>query len=568
MPAYKTKGNFIIYRGRKAAEVKYRVELSKAILEKFGRPHYEQSTITEIITFCLNYYIFAFETLCHNETSYTFYKNIFWFHEQATALVHGHLDEDELPEQISGSYIAAYRRILKFIIEMGCEVKMVSGEKADAEFRKRTAIILDDLLFLGEMIMTCVDLYAEQRMIDDVAEITFDAKDLYVFSRRHHYEVVFKFISQKLTQQITKHIVDPNGFPDFTDALSNCLGVKYEDLGHLVASIHEEIKILPGNVAAVSWDTCLVNMNNLFSVPPEKSEAFFKGIRLDSGNKMTLKELACKPYNLNRVLYRPLVLWNVDGKGYCVFGTNGLTEAFVQLTTNAIPWGKAPKEWMGNLCFQAYVHRKEDQHDGWLDDEAEARIQSTGSLYDRNVKCLRTKTSTYNIDVEGLGEIDFIIVSEDQQKIFIADCKHLLGRYDIVNQKNDFNAFVVGSKKTKSYNETMTNKLVWFRKNVNLLEQHFQKKYKRQNLPFENYTIEGIFIVNGPTFYMYNADYRIYTIDQLTDVLLDYYTDPTFTALIEEDETERIISVKYPFFKKPDYVYFDPELDGEDITEE
>ena len=66
---------------------------------------------------------------------------------------------------------------------------------------------------------------------------------------------------------------------------------------------------------------------------------------------------------------------------------------------------------------------------------------------------------------------------------------------------------------------------------------------------------------------MYNSDYRIYTIDQITDVLLGKYVDPTFMILIEEDEYEKMLNIKYPFFKKPTYVTYDP-LGDEDYSEE
>jgi hypothetical protein len=133
----------------------------------------------------------------------------------------------------------------------------------------------------------------------------------------------------------------------------------------------------------------------------------------------------------------------------------------------------------------------------------------------------------------------------------------------MVNQKNDYNAFAVGSTKNKSYNETMTNKLIWFNRHVRYLEEHFQLKYKNLSITFNGYSLEGIFIVNSPTFYMYNSDYRIYTIDQITDVLLGKYVDPTFMIVVEEEEHEKIINAKYPFFKKPKYMYFDPDYDEE-----
>ena len=132
----------------------------------------------------------------------------------------------------------------------------------------------------------------------------------------------------------------------------------------------------------------------------------------------------------------------------------------------------------------------------------------------------------------------------------------------MVNQKIDFSNFCFGPKYKKSYNQTMTDKLAWLENNKKLLVEHFKIKYNNDNLNFDDFVMEGIFIVNSPTFYMYNADYRIYTISQIDKVISGQFTDPTFTVLIVEDEFEKFITVKYPYFKKPKYLTYE-SLDEE-----
>ena len=562
------KEDYIVYKGEKGAEDKFRTELSHLIIDKFGNgPFDNQEIVKEIVVFSLEYYISKFKEICHAETSFCFYQNVFWFHEQATELSLLYAHQDLSPE-ISGRYIAYYRRILKFILEMGCEVSMVTGEVADQDFKKRTESLLDDLLFLGKMIMMCVNLYAEQSMIEDVAEVSFDNNGKYVFSRRHHYEFIFEHIIQELGSYSTKYVVDSSelsGLVDLKSAFQDCFGIKYEDVGHLIASIHQELEPRGGETMGVGWETLTNNLNQVFGVPSDIAEQFFRGLRLDKSNKMDLIDLACKPYKLNRYLYRPIIIWTIDGQDYAFFGKNTWAEAMIQYSTNAIPWGKAPDEWMTNKCFKAYVHRKEDDHDKWLDDVVEQKLQSQNIMYDRNVTHITHKSGITNIDVAGLGEIDFIIATSNTKTIYLCDCKHLLGRYDIVNQKNDFNAFSVGSRKTKSYNDTMRAKLEWFNSNKILLEEHFQKKYNDINLDFSDYSIQGIFIVNTPTFYMYNSEYRIYTINQIEGVLTGEHEDPTFMIVIKENEYEKTLNIKYPYFQKPEYVMFDPFSDNDEL---
>lgn len=559
MPIHKIKGKYLIFKGEKSSEKKFRKELSLLIIEKFGKGPFSQEIIREIVVYSLNYYITKFLEICHNEKSVRFYQQIFKFHEQATELTYKH-SEENLTNEIDWYYIASYRRILKFIIETGCEVKMINGEIVDDKFRKRFEPKISDLLFLGEMILTCVGLYAEQGMVEDLAEVTFDKDDEYVFSRRHHYEFIFEHIIKEFGSHLSKAVVDDSefaGFADFKQALNNCFGIKYENAGYLIAAIHEQNKSLGGDVVGVEWKSLPINLNGMFKVPIENAEQFFKGLTLDKNNKMNLLDLAAKPYNLNRYIYKPIIIWNIDGNDYALIGKSAWSETFIQLSSNAIPWGKAPKEWLQNKCFKKYVHAKEDAHDKWLDDDVEKRLKKQNLLYDRNVKKIYHDNTSTNIDVEGLGEIDFIIVSEKNKKIYISDCKHLLGRYDIMNQKNDYNAFSIGSKNTKSYNETIKRKVEWFTKNIILLNKHFNKKYNIE-MDFSGYKIEGIFIVNTPTFYMYNSEYRIYTINQIESVFDGSFVDPTFNVLIQEKDQDKFLSIKYPYFQKPKYLTFDP----------
>lgn len=159
----------------------------------------------------------------------------------------------------------------------------------------------------------------------------------------------------------------------------------------------------------------------MFGISLKTAEQFFHGLRLDKSNKMDLLDLDCKPYKLNRYLYKPIIIWNIDGCDYSFLGKNSCVEAMIQYTRNSTPWGKAPEEWMQNECFKNYVHRKEDDHDKWLDDKVEEIIQKIGPQCDRNVKYLRSENSNISIEVTGLGEIDFIIIAESLKKVFIAD---------------------------------------------------------------------------------------------------------------------------------------------------
>jgi hypothetical protein len=403
MALYIIQNKFKVYRGEKSAEPKFRRELSGSLIEKFGKGPFTQDEITEAIKFCLDYYIGKFKNICLNETTFYFYQSVLMFHEEATELAVLHKSKSDNPN-VTEEYLASYRRILKFILETGCDVQMKVVKPTSSD-RSRIERMLDDLLFLGEMILMCVSIYAEQGMIEDVGELTFDKNNLYVFSRRHHYNSIFDHILEKWGYNMEKVIVDDIGMNGFFTAIEQCLNVKYQDAGGVVGAVHQEIAYAEG----VLWDNLPQNLELLFGVPYETGHLFYQGLTLTRDNKMSLLNLACKPYNLNRYLYRPIIVWNINDQDYAIIGPNAWSETMIQFVTNAIPWGKGPEEWMKNRCFKNYVHRKEDEHDKWLDDAVLEVLKTSNCNYDRNVKKLRGNNGYINIDVPGLGEIDFIV---------------------------------------------------------------------------------------------------------------------------------------------------------------
>lgn len=569
MAIRKILDRFIIYTNNIEVEWKYRQELSALMIEKFGRgPFNDQDISRQIVSFILDHYIYKFKEICSKEKSIQFYQYVLELHESATELTM--LDSferitqnisDTISKSIGESYLGKYRRILKFILETGCDVDMVSEEVTFHAFRQRIEPKLYDLLFLGEMILTCVESYAEHTMIDDSIEITFK-DDLYIINRKHSYNAVFEHIVSDYGTRLTKHVTDCDGVEKFDKILKEAFNLSLEDIGHVVGIIHEELEAMDGEYTGVGWETLPINLHLFFDVPIKIAEQFFRGFRLDKLNKMDLLSLACKPYKLNRYLYKPILIWNVDGKDFAFFPKNAWQESIIQYITNAIPWGKAPEEWLKNEKFKNYVHKQEDDHDKWLEDSVESKIIEANLFFDRNVTHLTSKKKSTTIDIEGLGEVDFIVVSNQIKKIFILECKHLLGRYDIVNQRNDYNSFVVGSRNKKSYNETMSNKVTWFTNNKLLLQEHFQDKYKNKDFSLLDFQVDGIFVINTPTFYMYNAIYRIYTVAQISEALLGTFKDPALTVLAKQDGHQKNITLNYPYFQRPTHIDFDPFTDN------
>ena len=81
MKTFTIDNKYVIAFGSQDAALKFQLPLSHLIKEKYGDGPYSKIIVTQIISFCLDYYADRFEKICQTETSYTFYKMVFWFNE-------------------------------------------------------------------------------------------------------------------------------------------------------------------------------------------------------------------------------------------------------------------------------------------------------------------------------------------------------------------------------------------------------------------------------------------------------------------------------------------------------
>ncbi len=343
--------NLTIYKGDSTPESKYRVELSKYLLNEFGEgPYSEHNKAREAISYSYNYFCEQFLKLCNQENSVRFYQFILSQHEQSIEIAF-FAKEGHFPDGIDGKYIAVYRRILKWILEQACDIKLHNQEKTDDLFLDRSLNVLNELVFLGDMMLTCATMYAEQDMIEDVAEIIFE-DGLYVMKHKHHYDYVINEIQKSYGVHSFKHVVEDNPIENLQEGIEASFGIKYAYLTTAIQEIHKMNKEKGGQYCGFGWKSLPLSVESMFNGDPDQASILFKGLTISKENKLKLSDLVCKPQTMFRYLYRPILIWNIEGEDFAVVGINGFKESIIQLTTNAIPWGKAPDEWMANAKFK------------------------------------------------------------------------------------------------------------------------------------------------------------------------------------------------------------------------
>lgn len=104
-------------------------------------------------------------------------------------------------------------------------------------------------------------------------------------------------------------------------------------------------------------------------------------------------------------------------------------------------------------------------------------------------KIIQTKNKKPNVkvDIQGLGEIDFIVVNKDNKKIFISDTKYNRARYDAVGYRTDYTNF--GGYETK-----IEAKKDWLIKNLQVLQEHLEIMF-HINYSILDFEIEAIFLL-------------------------------------------------------------------------
>lgn len=561
MPRYTAENKSeIIWFDEKLKEY-YIDNISKLIIEKVGKGPFETFQETnEILFFIHDGLIRQMQMLLSNEKSLAVYQYIQILHEQSNKIV---IDDDFSNHftQISKGDFAIYRRVLRFILEQATHLELVFAESLE-NAKKRALKFVEELIYIGNELFGISNLIASQQLIEDSIEIFFNKNDLYVIDYKHHYNAIIEQINNELESHVEKAIKDENAINDFSQATKNCLGVAFQDIIREVKSMH---KYMEDNYnepypCASGFDlhSLFDNLSHNSKISYDEAKTIVSGLILSQETKCSFQEAIYKPQSINRHFYRPFLQYKIISKkaktDMIMVGQFGLMISLQQLATNAIGWNKYPSEWKNN-CFDNYVKVKQLNNDKILENYLENLLKKNEIRYSRNITFLK-KMNNQNIDIdnENCGEIDFLILLN--KKIYIADSKHLLARYDFNNWKNDYYKFETDKA---NFNKTIERKRNYLNDKKQLIEEHFRVEYQDNSIEISDYVLECIFLINNPTFYMYNSKYEIITIRDFERFLNGESIYPTFHINKMNDGNLEQVIVDHPYFKRPDYVIFDEE---------
>lgn len=529
-----------------SARQKYWTALSNHIIEKHSKGHYkDQAKVEEILLDSFNYLIDSFTQLISTEKKFTFFLYVFWLHEQSIKLFVKTLGGYKL-EGISEVEFAMYRRILKLILEEGCTIDLEWGKFPTSEEVMEMDKKIQELLYLGTWIYDFADNVAFQKMIEECFQVYFDQQNLVVVEWQYHYGQTYKELFPMLAEDYSKATFDEQAIHELRRTIEDCFKIEYDFAGGVIFEIKKHHNPKEPDLQTIEPEVLPQNLVNKFGIPEENAEIFYNGLTLSRKNKLPIEQVVLKPYTTQRYLFRPILIYKIEGKDRALVGKEKFAESILVLATNAIHWNAMFQEWLQLECIQSFITKKGNEHDKILEDRIEEIIKSKGLHYCRNIKSFKQQSkSNIRIDNETAGEIDLIVVNPETKKVIIADAKYNRARYEAVGFRNDYSNFI------NSYEPQLSRKIQWAKSNLPVIQEHLKIVYGKTDINIADYDVEGIFIINTPTFYMFNGTYKAITLKQIGEFLDDRYEYPDLLIVDDSPGQETEILIRHPYFKKP-----------------
>ncbi|MET7001627.1 hypothetical protein ABR189_29865 [Chitinophaga sp. H8] len=403
---------------------------------------------------------------------------------------------------------AIYRRVLKLCLEHACDVEIKFEHSFSLVYLDEIASVLEQILYIGAEAYYFSSYLAEEKMSATGIDILYE-DNCFTF-RRSFYQEFLQLEMMGNSQHSSLAVFNNQCFTEFQATLKKCFSIEYKDIAATIWLIHDYNANKGGELVLCNWSLFPAVLEEAFGTEYKYGDIFFSGLTINKNNKLSLRDAIYKPDNLNRCLYRPILIWNVNGKPMAILGEAAFDHAIISLCINGFGWGKYPKEWVCK-CFDEFVNKQKHENGTRLENAIEKIFMENNILYDRNLKFIR-KYNNRNININNMpGEIDFLFIHEG--RIYVVDSKYQMLRYDMNNFRNDYSYF------NEKYNLKLSQKIKFIADHLKEIEEHFQILKKDYEFKLKIDVVEGLFIINVPTFVMINNEHKIVTLFELLNMI-------------------------------------------------
>lgn len=518
---------------------KYWIELSKIIQTEIGNHEIKNAEeVDRILKIGFQYLCKSFEGLIKQNLNSSFYIFINCLHEDSLDLYQLQLKGTSLG--IDESAFAISRRVLKIIIEQGCQHNLKGTPnffKEITESLKEYVSITEELLYLGEWAYTFSEFIAKNKLFPSSIGLKIEDGELAI-NTYQPYPELFKFIGIEIPKHDSQ-VATSMSINEFKDLLIDKFNVKYDAL---FGFTQEQIKNPQYRFGLVFIDNLIQILHENFGYKKEFLEVFYQGLTLSKDNALSVEDCIIRNQDNRRFIYRPIVKLCIDGKFYYMIPINKWAESMMSLTTNSFPFGAFPDEWKQFKDIKDFVQKLDNTHDKILEEPITNLLNQHGIFYDTGVESFKTGTGT-NVNIANtIGDLDILFLDVMNKLIYVCELKHNRSRFDFNNWRRDYSNF------KDKYETQLERKIDWSENNKAVIQDHFKQLYGDSFAEqLQDYEVRGIFIINAPTIYMYDGKYRAFTIRDISLLLEGKYLDTQFEFTRESTGEKYFIS--HPYFE-------------------
>ncbi|SDF16079.1 hypothetical protein SAMN05216464_113160 [Mucilaginibacter pineti] len=472
------------------------------------------------------------------ETRASFYLYVQHLLENTCEIYEDIIAGKEVP--VNKSEFANVRRTLRIILEQSVTLELQGHRNFMAEIRanvKHYIGQLERLLYLGYQAFLISQEIARSQLFPKSIMIDVDKQGLLAMTALPPYNQLFAYLERDMPKH-DKSVVLYHNINELI-AIWQELGADY---GELTSFMANQIGRPVFRISVMPKEVYYQEIANKFGDAGGVAIDFYEGLMVTAQNVLSFEDCILRSQDIRRFMYRPLAEISIDGTKYIIAGIKRWKESLATLTTNALPWGHVAEEWKKHKKIKAFVQHLSSTHDDILENAAVVLLKKKQFVQDKSVKSLRQhKGNNLNIDkIPGVGEIDLVFADQEKKILYIAECKHNKSRFDYFNWKRDYTAFI------EKYETQLSNKLTFAKGNTERILVHLEVVNDIEIADKNKYLAKGIFLINAPTIYMYDAAYPALTLHNLGELLSDAYVIPAF-AFAMPDGREGL--VEQPYFR-------------------
>lgn len=391
MAVTKINGRTIITYEYESYQKVYWQSMSAFIIQKYGRKRFENSLDVEnILNDCFTYLLREFTKIINPINKLAFYKYCFFLHEESLKLFIDTGNGFNINEHINEADFARYRRILKLILEQGCEQVLFNNPKAKYSDFLIFENIIEKLFYLGTWLYTIADHIAYQKMLQDVKAISFEGDDLIV-EWKNNFGKLYSHLFTTSYKDYEKSISDESLTSELIEALNKNYNIDYNFAAGIIFKIQKHHSLSP--FQTIEPYVLPINLSKYSGIDSKSAKEFYEGLSLSKNNKMSILDCILKPYSTQRYLFRPILIYNIEGVQRAYISENKLFESMYVLASNAILWNTLPNNWLQNHKMQKFINEKGNSHDRMLEDEFQNALLANNFKFARNVKSWKNRSN-------------------------------------------------------------------------------------------------------------------------------------------------------------------------------